>query len=376
MKQKESISLKMILVGETQTGKTQIIKRFVHNQFNSFYEKTWIDFEIKHFVNTSGRYFKNHLWDLGGQGYDSRLSSIKKVDIISIVVDVSLPIEASNLLQWLLRVKRIAPDAPVCLWVNKIDLLENFTHQEKHKITQRLNLFLQKAGYDDQQIPIFYCSAKINTGIEQAFQTIAECFDEKNWKQAAKNEPQPLLPEALVLSPDEIIENKPLKVPLLGKPQLLQLLPVSEKQTSAQPLINESLLQKRLNSINRHKLYFGGNIILIISILVLLIITLSPLGGLLGIGVPISGVAISLLVGIGLFLLWTAGYVATQVDVKTRNTKEEAPQKVDKVTHAWTIADSKDKTAENSKIVTPMTVPVNQELDSNSVSIFSKLFHQ
>ena len=134
MQEKSPVCFKIALVGETKTGKTQIMRRFIFNKFNPAYQTAFINFEIKKFTDSKGRTFKVQIWDACGQDHAYAISYVKTVNVIGIVVDGSHTLGASNLSKWIEKIKKImAKSVFICLIISKIDLIEFFDKTYKNK---------------------------------------------------------------------------------------------------------------------------------------------------------------------------------------------------------------------------------------------------
>eukprot|EP01091_Cochliopodium_minus_P006721 TRINITY_DN1671_c0_g1_i1.p1 TRINITY_DN1671_c0_g1~~TRINITY_DN1671_c0_g1_i1.p1 ORF type:complete len:146 (-),score=18.92 TRINITY_DN1671_c0_g1_i1:103-540(-) len=65
---KLELLFKILVVGEIGSGKTSIIRRYVHNEFNYQYKATiGVDFSFKELDYDKNTHVKLQLWDIAGQ---------------------------------------------------------------------------------------------------------------------------------------------------------------------------------------------------------------------------------------------------------------------------------------------------------------------
>lgn len=283
MEQKEPISLKMMLVGETQTGKTQIIRRFVGNQFSTAYQSAFINFESKKFTDRQGKLFKLQLWDACGQHQTSILSYLQAVNIIGLVVDGSRPLEAAKLAAWLLQIKKTALESVlICMIVNKVDLMIRFDEVHENSLTRQLKAVLKANGYDAQSIPIFYCSAKTGQGIHALFYTMASYFAKAQVETIKQNRLTQIAPIKATVKINEDVSHN------------IQLSPTFWNRISG--------------ILSQHKFFIGGNGILILAAVMLSLALAFPAVGCIALGLSFSAMTIALVM-IGIMLVvFNTGY--------------------------------------------------------------------
>jgi len=121
------LSFKVIIVGPGAVGKTSLLNRFVHNEFNLKYKLTiGVDFLTKKLEYKPSKFAKLQIWDIGGQErfkflhrsfYDGALGAL-------IVFDLSRQHTFSSMKIWLSEMHSIIIDEiPKIIIGNKSDLI-------------------------------------------------------------------------------------------------------------------------------------------------------------------------------------------------------------------------------------------------------------
>lgn len=125
-KREESESqLKLVLVGDSGVGKSNIISRFTKNQFNLESKTTiGVEFATK-VIEIDNRSIKVQIWDTAGQErYRSMASAYYRGAVGALLVyDITRASSFENLQKWLKELKNYGSEDMVCLMVgNKSDL--------------------------------------------------------------------------------------------------------------------------------------------------------------------------------------------------------------------------------------------------------------
>ncbi|KAF8923110.1 P-loop containing nucleoside triphosphate hydrolase protein [Dissophora ornata] len=178
---------KILVIGDLGTGKTSIIKRYVHNIFSMNYKSTiGVDFALKVIQWSPDTVVRMQLWDIAGQEKFSGLTRVYYKEAVAalVVYDVTRPKTFEAVPKWKsdLDTKVSLPNGepiPVVLLANKIDLQEGglagFDAEEMDK-------FCEENGI----LKWFGTSAKDNSNIEDATRFLLEEIMEREMEHANK----------------------------------------------------------------------------------------------------------------------------------------------------------------------------------------------
>ncbi|XP_015433011.1 PREDICTED: ras-related protein Rab-28-like [Dufourea novaeangliae] len=162
--------LKIVLVGDTASGKTSIAQKFCHNDFNRQYTPTsGIDFYLK---NLSIGAYKNvnlHLWDVGGLALHGNMLDkyVFGAHIVLLVYDVTNSCSFEVLEEWIDKIRRVNnnyEEAPLMAVVgNKCDM----EHQRSVK-RDRSHKFAAENGFPSHDV-----SARTGEAVSLCIVTLA-----------------------------------------------------------------------------------------------------------------------------------------------------------------------------------------------------------
>ena len=171
----EYIPCKIVLLGEAGVGKTSIITRYISNSFSQLVmTSTGSSFVSKKLEFNGNKKVKLQIWDTAGQEKYRSLAKIfyQSASVAILVYDSTLKDTFENLKQfWSTEIKNNTPeDIILAVAANKSDdyLNQEIGIDEGKEFAKQLNAF-------------FICtSAKLGTGIEELFRTVAEIFLDPN----------------------------------------------------------------------------------------------------------------------------------------------------------------------------------------------------
>ena len=169
-KKEEEIVFKIITIGDSNVGKTSIIRRYLYNVFESSNLATiGVAFSFKEVTLENGQIIKLRLVDTAGQEKFKSVtkSYYKNTDGVLFVFDYNNPLTFENISEWIQSFEENhngKENIPRFLLGNKSDL--------EHKVTdEMINNFLNQ---HKDKYKFESTSALENTNIDKIFQELAE----------------------------------------------------------------------------------------------------------------------------------------------------------------------------------------------------------
>jgi len=168
---------KVLVVGDIGTGKTSIIKRFVHNIFSMHYKSTiGVDFALKVINWDANSIVRLQLWDIAGQERFGNMTRVYYKEAVGamVVFDVTRVSTFEAVQKWKADIDAkvtLPPDdspIPVVLLANKCDLAKEGFCQDKAK----MDAFCEEHGF----VGWFETSAKDNIGIDAAARKLVQAI--------------------------------------------------------------------------------------------------------------------------------------------------------------------------------------------------------
>ena len=160
--------LKILIIGDTCVGKTNIMTRFANNVFKEHTLATiCMNFGSRKLALEKNKLVCFHIWDTAGQ--EKYFSVPKKffegANGCFLVYDITNEISFNNLDTWFNNIKNLCKEnISIILVGNKCDL------ESQRKITKELGISKAKK----LECPFFETSAKDNINIEEIFRKMGE----------------------------------------------------------------------------------------------------------------------------------------------------------------------------------------------------------
>ena len=160
---KEDLKLKLILLGDSGVGKTNLISRYISNSFDENTRATiGVEFFCKNFRINKKRTIKVEIWDTAGQERYKAITSVyyKGAKGAFIVYDITSRKTFENIDKWIGEIKeRTTDDVKLIIIGNKTDL----NNEREIKSEEAL------IKYQDMDIPLIETSALEDTNVNEAF---------------------------------------------------------------------------------------------------------------------------------------------------------------------------------------------------------------
>ena len=186
--EKEYYKLKLIILGDSGVGKTNIIQRYISDTFNTETRATvGVEFFVKNY-RVNNDIIKLEIWDTAGQErYKSITSAYYKGSRGALIVyDITRTITFEDIEKWKNEInEKVKGSLKLMLIGNKCDL------KDERKVS--IEEALEKAKL--LNIPLMETSALDSTNIQKAFESILkemykELKKEKKKEKIEKNHPE------------------------------------------------------------------------------------------------------------------------------------------------------------------------------------------
>ncbi|CAF1150226.1 unnamed protein product [Adineta ricciae] len=171
---KHEYLFKVLVIGELATGKTAVVKRYMHNFFSDHYRSTiGVDFALKVIPYNDDTTIRLQLWDIAGQERFGNMTRVYYKDAVGclIVFDITRESTFDAVMRWKsdLDSKVQLPNGdriPCVLLANKCDLVKDDLADN----AQQMNEYCQEKGF----VKWFETSAKDNINIENSIKFLID----------------------------------------------------------------------------------------------------------------------------------------------------------------------------------------------------------
>ena len=200
--------LKIIVVGNSGTGKTSFVNKWIKDTFDENYKATIVsEFSYK-IIEYKDKSYKIQLWDLAGMDQNICITKIfaKGSHGCIVLSDITDEKTLNECIKWKNTVDENTKfldgtNIPSILIRNKVDLLEN---EDNNDDEEQMKEFCEKNSF----LRSFKTSAKMGTNIDEAMNFLIHTIIDKMEKLAQSgNNPFEKDRKSLVLQPKKHTEN-------------------------------------------------------------------------------------------------------------------------------------------------------------------------
>ena len=180
--EKEDYKLKVVIIGDSGVGKTNLIKRFVSDTFSENSKATvGVEFLSKTY-KINDHIFKIELWDTAGQERYKSITSVyyKGSKGALLVYDITSQITFDNIGKWITEIRdKTSKDITLMMVGNKMDLNQYREVSNEQALNKAKTL----------GIPIMETSALDSTNVKEAFyDLLKEMYKDMKNKIKSSNE--------------------------------------------------------------------------------------------------------------------------------------------------------------------------------------------
>lgn len=154
---------KVALLGDGGVGKTSLVRRYVLDVFSDDYIQTFGAKVTKKVLQVESFELTMMIWDILGQKSNSSLHSTyySGSNGAILVFDLTRPDSLESVPRWHDDLVKVTGKIPLVLVANKADLHKEVAQERMDQVTSQLG------------IDIHFTSAKVGTGVDEAFWQLA-----------------------------------------------------------------------------------------------------------------------------------------------------------------------------------------------------------
>jgi len=166
---KDRIVVKIGMIGESQTGKTSLMVKYVEDRFDEEYIQTLGVNYMEKTIHLRNTCVVLSVWDLGGQKEYLRLMPIVCNDAKALlfVFDLTRQKSLSSIKDWYRQARKENKNAIPFLVGAKFDLFDKKDMQFKEDITKMARMFAKA-----MKAPLIYCSSSHSINVTKIFKLV------------------------------------------------------------------------------------------------------------------------------------------------------------------------------------------------------------
>jgi len=174
-KKKNSVVVKIGMVGDSQIGKTSLMVKYVDGIFEDEYTNTLGVNFMEKTISIRQTEITFSLWDLGGQREFVNMLPLVCNDAVAIIFmfDLSRKATLTSVKEWYRQGRGFNKTAFPILVGTKYDVFANFQQEQQEQITTQARKYARA-----MKAPLIFCSAAHSVNVQKIFKIIlAQCFE-------------------------------------------------------------------------------------------------------------------------------------------------------------------------------------------------------
>ncbi|BGP19616.1 hypothetical protein JCM10213_008318 [Rhodosporidiobolus nylandii] len=189
--EKNSVVLKVGMVGDSQIGKTSLMVKYVEGSYDEDYIQTLGVNFMEKTISIRNTEITFSIWDLGGQREFVSMLPLVCNDAVAILFmfDLSRKSTLNSIKEWYRQARGFNKTAIPFLVGTKYDHFNTFSQDEQEEITRQAKRF-SKA----MKAPLIFCSTSHSINVQKIFKIVlSKAFDLKCTIPEIKEVGEPLL---------------------------------------------------------------------------------------------------------------------------------------------------------------------------------------
>lgn len=177
IEEKNSVVLKVGMVGDSQIGKTSLMVKYVEGSFDEAYVQTLGLNFMEKAISIRNTEITFSIWDLGGQREFVNMLPLVCNDAVAILFmfDLSRKSTLNSIKEWYRQARGFNKTAIPFLVGTKYDHFATFSIDEQDEITRQAKRFARA-----MKAPLIFCSTSASINVQKIFKIVlSKAFDLK-----------------------------------------------------------------------------------------------------------------------------------------------------------------------------------------------------
>ena len=173
--EKNTVTLKVGLIGDAKVGKTSLMVKYVENCFDEIYTQTLGVNFMERTINIKNTEITFSIWDLGGESEFTNMLPLVATDAIAILFmfDLTKKSTLTSIKDWYRQARGFNRTAIPFLVGTKYDMFVELPEHEQEEITRQAKKYAHAMN-----APLIFSSTSASINIQKIFKiVISKAFD-------------------------------------------------------------------------------------------------------------------------------------------------------------------------------------------------------